>query len=197
MEPNNNESIKLFHQNVQGISNCVNNLNVILSGLKVDFVVLTEHWQSADRIKAYQLENYTMASFHCRTAKLAHGGVVLYCADFLRPIIRQDINSLSEDYVFECTAAEFKVDNVYYVICVVYKPPNTKTDEFLNKLDQLLDTATADDKYVIVAGDFNIDMLPLQKNVRDINLVKNVLNVYNMKFTVDIPTRGTNTSKTC
>lgn len=127
----------------------------LVSDLKVNFVALTEHWQTVNSIEAFQIENYKLISLYYRTGNNCHGGVALYAEKSLNSIIRNDINSLSEDYVFECTAAEFKMNGVVYVICVVYTPPATNIDCFINKLDLLLERATMGDKSVLVAGDFN------------------------------------------
>ena len=121
---------------------------------------------------------------------------MLYALNSLSTISRQDINSLSEDYLFECTAIEIKLKDRYYVICVVYRPPSADVNLFINKVDCLLETATVDDKLVIVAGDFNIDM-SATKNIKTRSLLLNLLNSYNMRVTIDVPTRVTKTSSTC
>lgn len=196
--PKNQENIvSIFHQNVQCISNCLNNINVILSDLNVLFVALTEHWQTENSIGAFQLENYKLISSHCRTGNNSHGGVALYAEESLNYVIRNDINSLSEDCIFECASAEFKIYGVAYVICVVYTPPATNIDCFINKLDLLLERATMGDKLVLIAGDFNFDMQASTKNIKNRNSIVNLLNAYNMQITTQEPTRVSQNTSSC
>lgn len=119
-------------------------------------MAITEHWQSSRSIEAFQMDNYYIASSYCRTAANAHGGTVLYALNSLKSTVRDDITSLTDEYTFECTAAEFTINNIFYVICVVYRPPSSDLNTFINKLDLLLEKACKGDKFVLVAGDFNI-----------------------------------------
>lgn len=187
----------MFHQNVQGLSNCLNNIFVVISNLDLQFVAITEHWQNTDSIGAFQLQCFKLVTYFCRRKSRAHGGVALYCANYLSPVIRHDINQLSEEYVFECTAAEFRIDSVGYVVCVIYKPPDTSTEDFILRLDQLLDIASEGEKFVLVARDFNLDLLPLNKNDKNINTLNSFLNLYNMKYIINSPTRVTANTKSC
>ena len=142
--------LSLFHLNVQGISNCINNINVAVGDLNVHFIALCKHWQNSLSINVFQLESYILVSSYCRSAKNAHGGVVLYTLNSLTTITREDINVLSEEYLFECAAVEVKIRDTCYVIWVVYRPPSTDVNIFIDNLDCLLEIANDEDKLVIV-----------------------------------------------
>lgn len=171
---------------------------MVIDNLNVTFIAITEHWQSYKSIEAYQIENYKLISAFCRNSDNVRGGAALYALNSLNNcVIRLDINKLSEEYKFECTAAEFTVNNMTYLVCVIYRPPSSTLEHYLNKLDELLELALTDNIKLLIAGDFNIDMLKSTKTPRDKNLVTNVLNSYNMTFSCEEPTRVTKTSKTC
>ena len=157
-------------------------------------VALSEHWQNQISMHAYQIKGYNLVTCYCRKNSLAHGGVALYGLSNLKAMVRSDITNLSLEYVFECCAAEFVIENNIYIIVVIYSPPPTNLEIFLEKLEELLLLALADsNKIVTIVGDFNIDMLiPALKLP-----VKILLNSYNMCITINKPTRVTAASATC
>ena len=63
-----------MHQNIQGLGNKIEKLQVVLSEINSSIVVLSEHWQSSDQIKLINLETYLLCSSFCRD-KIRHGGV--------------------------------------------------------------------------------------------------------------------------
>lgn len=159
---------------------------------------MTEHWQCSESINAHQIDGYNLITAYCRPKRNAHGGVVLYALKKWIPVIRHDINEISEPYIFECVAAEFKICDKIYLISVIYKPPNTNIEVFTKKMDQLLDLATkCDSKKLIILGDFNIDILSSAKCPRSKNTFLNLLTAYNMHPTIQTPTRVANKTKTC
>lgn len=185
----------MLHLNVQSISNCIDNLNAAILNLNLDVVAITEHWQTATALPAFRVQNFNLATFYSRVNRNAHGGVALYIRDSIIWKIRNDINALSEEYIFECAAIEIKINKLVYVVCVVYKPPQTNVSSFVNKMDALLELASEGDSSVVVAGDFNIDML----STDDVNKQQfiNLLHSYNLIFTINTPTRVTRFSETC
>lgn len=127
-----------------------------------------------------------------------HGGVALYALQDLVQTVRHDINAISEEYVFECTAAEIKIKDNSYICVVVYKPPNTTIDSFIDKMQELLEIGTSNSKKkMVIMGDFNIDLSPSAKCVKNKDTFLNLLDAYNIKVTINSPTRVTDRSKTC
>lgn len=185
----------MFHQNVQCISNCKANLEVVIDNNKYHVLALTEHWQTDGAMESFQFRNYRLANKYCRRSATAHGGVALYVIDSLDPISRDDITMLSEEYVLECSAVEVKVAGVQYVVCVMYNPSVANFDTFVKKLDQIIELIMNENKTIIILGDFNVDMLSETKLNK--NKIIHVLNSYNMIYTIKEPTRVTDNSSTC
>lgn len=141
------EKLRTFHQNVQCLSNCKTNLEVALGDFSTIHIIgITEHWQSNESIHSFQLEHYNLVSSFCRSNNKVHGGVALYALQDLVQTVRHDINAISEEYVFECTAAEIKIKDNSYICVVVYKPPNTTIDSFIDKMQELLEIGTSNSK---------------------------------------------------
>lgn len=74
-----------------------------------------------------------------------------------------------------------------------YRPPSADYTDFLYMLENLLEITTDKNRLVVIAGNFNIDVLPTG-NERQKYLLVYLLNPYNMKMTIDQPTRA---SATC
>jgi hypothetical protein len=103
------------------------------------------------------------------------------------------INDLKKEKLFEFCAIEFKIKNVKYLIGGVYRTPSHDYTTFLNSLDVLLNIIAGRANEIILAGDFNIDILTdtIQKQ-----RLLNVFKSYGMVHTVNIPTRVTHSTAT-
>lgn len=170
-------------------------LEIVLSELDPDIIVLTEHKLSQNEIHRLNIQNYIVIAQYSRSTTVG-GGVVILSKERLggRHLISQKINGLCQDKLFECCVAKFKVDNHKFLLAGIYRKPQFKTDEFLIKLNSLIDFLTGKEKHIILTGDFNIDILKNSKESRDLI---NILQRHGLTYLVDFPTRVTATSQTC
>jgi len=76
----------------------------------------------------------------------------------------------------------------------MYRTPQHENKEFLIRLDSLLEQLAHKEKNLILAGDFNIDIL---KNSTEAKELKNTLTRHGMNYLVNFPTRITETSESC
>ena len=191
----------LFHQNVQCLSNCKHNLDIVLEEINnPDIVVLSEHWQTEDSIRAYNLQNYKLITSFCRSKTTSHGGVAIYASMKNKSLIssarvRREINCFIEEFIFECSCAEFTIKGELFVIVAIYKPPKTNLDIYMRKLENIIEllTSSSKNKQIIITGDINVDMLDKQNKEK----ITNLLNCYNMCALIKDPTRVTSKSATC
>ncbi|XP_046664520.1 uncharacterized protein LOC124357090 [Homalodisca vitripennis] len=124
------------------------------------------------------------------------GGVVILAKESLKmkQLVSTKIDVLCQDKLFECSSARFETDKLSFLLVGIYKTPQFENSEFLIRLNNLFEFLISKGKYVIIMGDFNIDIL---KNTNESKELKNILLRNGMKYLIDFPTRVTATSKTC
>ena len=100
-----------------------------------------------------------LKSFHTPTEADA-GGTSLYISESFKPSRRQDLEKLL--YVsktLESTFGEFSQGSSVFVIGTIYKHPFIKIRDFLHKLGTVMDKISSEGKFLVLLGDFNIDLL--------------------------------------
>ena len=82
-----------------------------------------------------------------------------------------------------------------YKLCIVcvYRSPNGQSDKFLNKLELVIQKLLMKDKILILCGDWNIDFLHEDSNLKDLT---DLLLRYNLVNTVQSPTRISKSTST-
>ena len=119
------------------------------------------------------------------------GGVALYINDMFNYKRRDD---LCDDGI-ECIWAEITPPhNSPILVCAIYNP-NGKNVEFSGKLSVMLSNASADEKEIVVLGDFNCDYSP-DINSKELNDLKFVTEMHRLQQMICLPTRVTPHSKT-
>jgi len=101
------------------------------------------------------------------------------------------LNELGEEKSFEQSVIEL-VRYAIIVICI-YRSPNGKTQTFFNKLEIIIQKLTGKYKTLILCGDWNVNFLQTSPHTRELN---NLLLRYNLKNTINVPTRITKTTAT-
>jgi len=150
---------------------------------------------TSEEIDLLNFSNYVKASFFSR--KLGQGGgVIILTREYLnfKCLKIPEIQSLLSEGEFEFCLAEIKTQEFSFVIgCIYRSPDSTNLNNFFTKLELLLDILCKKHKKVIIAGDFNIDVLTKDSKY---NKFVNILSIYEMMYLVNFPTRVTEHSKT-
>ena len=81
------------------------------------------------------------------------------------------------------------------LISTWYCPPDSKSDIF-DSFEKFIQEIDNEDKEMIIAGDFNCDMLSNDNNNPNIKKLKDVLDIYQLQQHIDNPTRITTSTKT-
>lgn len=147
-----NIKLSLLHVNIRSICKHFDQLTVLLSGRLhlLDILILTE--VNADEASC---ASFSLPGFHsyniCREGRRG-GGIILYIND----------KWLSERIHVELQNAEICVATVHnadssYIVCAVYRPPSSNINTFCEELAKLLPKFD-NNKYLVLAGDFNIDV---------------------------------------
>lgn len=159
----------------------------------MNVIAVSEHWKSAEQLRAYTLPGYVLADCYCRSEG-AHGGTAVYVQNGLNFTRRTDFNELSIPYTFECAAVELHKKNCKILIISIYRPPNSDINTFFHKMHIILGKILCENLLYILCADFNIDLF---SNNRIKNDFVDLLNSYNALITVKESTRITETTKTC
>ena len=70
----------------------------------------------------------------------------------------------------------------------IYRPANTKVENFMVLLDILLEKLSNRDEYIFIVGDFNIDMANYGSDIHSTRFI-NSCSSCNLRPTISIPTR--------
>lgn len=192
------KNISIFHQNVQGLNSKLESLQIVLDELTPDIIVLTEHKIKSSEIDRLNIEKYKLNSYFCRN-DTNWGGVVVLGREHLQctRIAIPNQECLLEEKQFECCATLFTINGFKFVLVGVYRSPNSNVNIFLEKLSALIGSILTKIPNIILAGDFNIDILETNNNPQTKAArvkLKNVLKSFNMSYVVNFPTRVFNGS---
>lgn len=162
------------------------------SNCEIDAICLQETWLTADSdVSLLQLPNYNLIS----TGKScsAHSGVAVYLHKAYQYNI---VNIAITSEFWDCQLLEIYVSdkqvNKKIMLGNFYRPPRPTNEHiynFINDLNQIFDKIKIY-KYIVLAGDFNINLLKCKENSSINDFVDNILsNGFLPKITV--PTRLT------
>lgn len=183
-----------MHQNVQSVGNCIDELNVFLSNYEeCMFLCISEHWKTEVQLTAYGIENFYLVSCFCRQEN-EHGGSAIYARKSIQCKERTDIKAFSVSGQFECSACEWKINKEKIIVMSIYRPPTGDINIFNNNLEEVLCLVCQENAIIIVAGDFNIDLLVDNRNSSDLCSLFSSFNIYPTFLEY---TRITSNSKTC
>lgn len=152
-------NFKGIHLNVQGMSNKIGNLEILLKTEKTLFLLVTEHWMSSEQAEVTTIPGYYLLSHYCRSSAI-HGGAAIYGRDDVtnvNPI--KGIKQLSSDFICECSGITIKYKNSKIALLAIYRSPNAAFDLFLNLLNSIICLVSKSHNYIIIGGDFNVNSL--------------------------------------
>ena len=155
------DHLSMFHINIRSMQNKFNELDCFMSLLKLNFTIIgiTETWISDANYGLYEFENYSHNAVYRQDKR--GGGVSLFVRDGILYSKRPDLNVLND--LIECVFVE--VDKSVFqtpknlVFGVIYRPPNTSPDEFLDKFSEMMHKLKRENKICYLLGDYNLDLL--------------------------------------
>lgn len=101
----NSKIFKVAHINIQCLNTSYNALLDFIKDTNIDFLAITEHWQTEEQLDSYHINGYMKVTSYCRKDRL-HGGSVIYARNELLCKDRSDISKFSVSGVIECCALE-------------------------------------------------------------------------------------------
>ena len=183
----------IMHINCRSLSGCFTELNILLGLLPQPLVALavTETWLDHSNHDLVGIKGYNFIS-QPRASGGSGGGVGLYLRDDLTYTL---LNNLCINLAhIECIFAEVCMPgliNSNIVIGCVYRPPASDFTQFnsnISSLLGLLETGNSKSMTVIMAGDFNIDLIKTGSHGPSDEFANNLLS-HTFLPTISVPTR--------
>ncbi|XP_039301249.1 uncharacterized protein LOC120356382, partial [Nilaparvata lugens] len=180
------KKIKMFLINICSLRSKLNQLELILSDNSTDVVCINEHWLSNDEIKLYVPSGFTLAASYCRSPPLTHGGSSILVKNSIK-YSSMNVSNFCVEKVFEISA--IKLVHNKGIIISVYRTPDSNIQDFLSKLEEVLNYITEKSySFIAIAGDFNLNILELHRP--EIQQFLNVMRSFNLYNVHSLPTRG-------
>lgn len=177
--------LKLTHQNIRGLTNKIELLELFVCEENPDLLCLTEHSLKAYQIENVVIQNYKLQSYFCRSQKKG-GGVSIWS----RPEIdcrEITCRQFSIEGICELAAVSVKLYNGRKLLLLaVYRPPSNDIDQFFETMCETLNTLEKNHSTVMVIGDFNID---LSKDSLTANKFSSIMASYGLNNVVKHYTR--------
>jgi hypothetical protein len=187
-------NIKIFHQNIQNLISRVVPLEIIFQEINPNIAILSEHNLKDQELNALKIEGYSINAYFCRKLENKGGGVLILSKNEIggRHLPLPSCQ-LCEDKVFECCAVKYTYGSLKFILLAVYRSPGADVNEFLNRLEILVNKMLKKCKYVLVVGDININVLENSKKTKDL---KSILKSTGLRYLVNFPTRYCSTTAT-
>lgn len=185
------KGLNMMHVNCRSLLPKLEEISLLIKQTNVDVMCITETWLdehiSNDVIN---VDGYSIIRKDRKDKK--GGGVLIYVNSDIVFKEREDLVT-SKD--LEMIWIEIFCENTKnnHLVSCVYRPPNV-CHEYLNHIVDCLEKAHAEDKYMSILGDMNINYL-LDENIHE-NPIFMMENLFNLKQLIDKPTRVTEKSST-
>ena len=169
-------SSKLGLVNARSVRNKTGKIVDILTGNKLDILVVTETWLSDN--DDHIVSEITPDDYIClrkdRTTGRG-GGIAVLCKKAMDP---KQLSS-NEFQSFEYDILRFHTKSEYLRLIVVYRPPSTSPDLFIDEFSTLLESYLFSTDNTLIVGDFNFPMDKVQD--RTVNKFRDMLHMFSLR----------------
>ena len=118
---------------------------------------ISEHWKTDEQLKMFNINNFVLASSFCREE--GFGGSAIYIHRDIQFRKRTQINKLSVAGDFECASIECRLENDQFLVTSIYRPPKGNLSVFYDRTESMLSQIVEENTNILIAGDFNIELL--------------------------------------
>ena len=188
------DEFSVLHLNTRSILNKFDDLKAYLNSLEYKFSVigLSETWLDQNNINDFPLPCYHNIG---KVRKNKHGGGVGLYVNCSYQFRERDDLAVNIDDVIESQFIELTSKPKNTLIGIIYRPPNSRIEQFIECLAEMLQKLDLQNKKCYLMGDFNLDLLKLDEN----QYIKDFINqMFSSTFypLISKPTRITNSSAT-
>lgn len=156
-------------------------------GITFDVIGFCETRLNGEICNLYSLSGYTA---YFKNKNTSGGGVAIYIDNRFQGYIYENI-SLLQTHIESLFIRLVKPLNC--IVGMIYRPPNSNTDDFLASLEDILQFISAMNIPCYIMGDFNINLLKVSNHMQ---VFINLLFAYYFSTTITKPTRVTTHSAT-
>nr|CAH7729526.1 unnamed protein product [Callosobruchus chinensis] len=163
--------MSVFHYNIQGLSNKLDQLSLYLSKYSYPVVCITEHFFNELMTPYINITSYKLVSAFCRKRTI-HGGTAIFLKKDIDNFKIIDVCKYCVELHAEFCAVE--LTELKTVIITVYRSACIREMTlFYEKFEELLLHMSKSFKNIVIAGDFNIHFERKNTITRDfINLIE-------------------------
>ena len=145
-----------------------------------DIIVLTETWFNSNTVQ--DIVNYN--AYHTVRETARSGGVSIFVKDTYQVNLIPELCICND--AIEICGVQLYISGTAMIILGIYRPHSNSIDSFIIALNEVLHNTLANNKNVILLGDFNINLL---HNIPPIDNFINNLNSYYFIPIITKPTR--------
>ena len=169
--------LNVLQLNCRGIKSKLDEIEEILVQLKQpDIVILSETWLKEGEEKYVDIKGYKYEGILTEHKK---GGVSILIKNSLIYKPRPDLNKNTQHSSYEHFFIEVKGSRYNVIIGLIYRPPNTDIDKFLEEYNSSLDKISLEkDKELVLGMDHNLDLLKQSVHKKPKTLLKTPLTIH-------------------
>jgi len=163
---------------------------------KPDIISVTETWLlPSNSLKLLHLDGYNLLSIPRNKGKKRGGGIAFYVNtiyDFkINSLVNLNLANSCEFTTIELSSSSF----LNITILNIYKPPDSDAPTFIDSLAEYIDCLKVNKKYVIITGDFNINLYHHDSSSTSNRLLDQLISLGFLP-SITLPTRITQTTST-
>lgn len=168
-------------------------MEVLVDDLKIDFLLISEHWLTKEYLEVCVIENMNLVSSFCRVQRRG-GGVCIYSRFNISDNCKKlpCLSKFCVECILECCGVEIACLNL--ILIVIYRVPNSDFNIFLQKMNELLEEVCYGNKTIVIGGDYNLNFLIHDKQTSSF---LDLIHSFNCNILFQEPTRVTPRSQTC
>ena len=154
---NNNVSLTIFHQNIRGLHNKIDELLNFWSTEFSHILCFTEHHLCDYEINSTCINHYNHGSKYC-SKSCKYGGVSVFVHETLL-FSTAELTEFCNDQDFEECAVKLHISSFKFCVLCVYRPPTGNFSYFLSSLEAILNQFYTNSINIMICGDININYL--------------------------------------
>jgi exonuclease III len=186
---NNKCNLKIFSQNIRGLSNKIDELTIHWAEDASHLLCLTEHHLPYTAIQKVNTVNYNLGAYYCRQYTKC-GGVCIFVQKSYQ-FTTIDLSVCCREQDVEVCALKMIRSPFNFIVVTIYRSPSGDFNIFLKKLKGVLNSLSKYSINLILAGDFNVNFMT--DSIKR-NHLTSLLETYNLEYIVTFPTRVTTRS---
>ena len=149
--------------NCRGLASSHEFVSQLLCNHRVSILGLCETFLSSENAEIMNCDGFKFISNNRENRQ--GGGVGLFVRDDIPFVVKKQLSKHDQEMTFESLCIECVIDNMKFLVCVVYRSPSASLQEFLRIYECFIEDVTnLNSEQVLVMGDFNINLLLAQTN---------------------------------